>query len=198
MGESARVAAATTLVGPITNALVVAAATTPSTGAPPPKNGAPQVEREATTTTRTAGAPLIDTAQPIVEQMLVALSAERFKVTFTASDELRLMIEKARGLMRHTNPKGDLATLFECALKLLIAELEKRKFGKTSRPRKSKGPADPADVSREALRAVSTRDAEQCAFIAEDGARCPARELLEVDHRHARALGGDGTTANLR
>ncbi|MCW5818083.1 MAG: hypothetical protein KIT84_44205 [Labilithrix sp.] len=69
---------------------------------------------------------------------------------------------------------------------------------KHPRRRRSKGRADPNDVSRETLREVHERDAGQCTFVSADGERCPAREWREVDHRQPRALGGDGTIENVR
>jgi len=42
------------------------------------------------------------------------------------------------------------------------------------------------------------RDGLQCSFVSDDGARCPARTFLELDHRHPRALGGTGDATNVR
>ena len=76
--------------------------------------------------------------------------------------------------------------------------LEKEKLGKGVRPRTSKPPEDPGDVSAATRREVIARDGEQCAYVSPTGERCPARAWLEIDHRNARALGGEGTTENLR
>ncbi len=38
----------------------------------------------------------------------------------------------------------------------------------------------------------------QCTFVDANGRRCEARSFLELDHIHARALGGTGDTANIR
>jgi hypothetical protein len=45
---------------------------------------------------------------------------------------------------------------------------------------------------------VFARDGEQCGFVDEAGRRCPSKAFLELDHRHARALGGADDAANLR
>ncbi|MCW5816038.1 MAG: hypothetical protein KIT84_33885 [Labilithrix sp.] len=71
---------------------------------------------------------------------------------FTAAVELRDKLELARALLRHVNPNGDLAVVIERALDLLLLHLEKTKHGKAKHPRRSKGRADPGDVSRETLR----------------------------------------------
>jgi len=41
--------------------------------------------------------------------------------------------------MRHANPGGDLSVVFERALDLLVADLEKRKQGRTKRPQGKDG-----------------------------------------------------------
>jgi len=53
-------------------------------------------------------------------------------------------------------------------------------------------------VSRATKREVHERDGSQCTFVSADGERCPARELLELDHREARAHGGKGDASNIR
>ncbi|MCW5817243.1 MAG: HNH endonuclease [Labilithrix sp.] len=148
------------------------------------------------------GAPLAfaptASASPSPSAQLLPLSVERFQIMFTVAVELRDKLELARALLRHVNPSGDLAVVIERALDLLLLHLAKTKLGKAKHPRRSKGRANPSDVSRETLREVHERDAGQCSFVSADGERCPAREWLEVDHRQPRALGGAGTIENVR
>jgi hypothetical protein len=66
---------------------------------------------------------------------LSPLSQTRHKVQFTASDQLRNKIERARDLMRHANATGDLAVVVERAMDLLLEKLERHRLGKTTRPR---------------------------------------------------------------
>jgi hypothetical protein len=117
------------------------------------------------------------------------LSAERYKVQFTASEELRDKLERATLLMSHQNPRADLAVVVERALDLLIANLEKTRLGKAMRPGKSK-PAKAGHVTRAARRAVFARDGERCSFVSETGERCVEQGFLQINHIHARALGG--------
>ena len=126
------------------------------------------------------------------------LSADRYKVQLTASAELREKIERSTELMRHQNPTGDLATVLERALDLLIGDLEKKRFGKTSRPRARKDePQVSAEISNATRREVAARDEERCTFVCANGERCPARAFLEYDHRRPRARGGLGNAANI-
>jgi len=53
-------------------------------------------------------------------------------------------------------------------------------------------------VTRATRREVTLRDAGQCSYVSPEGERCPARDVLELDHRHPRALGGTGDAANVR
>ncbi|HYO97433.1 MAG TPA: HNH endonuclease signature motif containing protein [Polyangiaceae bacterium] len=64
------------------------------------------------------------------------LSPARYRLQLTASEELKGKLERARDLMSHKNPSGDLALVLEQALDLLIAKLEKARFGSTERAQK--------------------------------------------------------------
>src|SRR4029077_3311703 len=82
------------------------------------------------------------------------LSAARYKLQLTASAELRDKLERARDLMRHRNPTGDLAAVVEGALDALLEKLEKERLGKTSQPTRVRRPAKPGHVSRKVRREV--------------------------------------------
>jgi hypothetical protein len=118
-------------------------------------------------------------------------------VEFTASDELRADIERARDLMRHRNPSGDLEVIFAAAMKALLPQLEKQRFGKTMRARKLRG-AKPGHVTNDVRRKVIDRDGDRCTFTGESGERCPERGFTQVDHAKERARGGGGEIGNLR
>jgi hypothetical protein len=135
--------------------------------------------------------------------ILQALSPGRHRIEFTGSADLRAKLEYLRDLMRHSNPKGDLAIIIERGVDLLIPNVERERFGKTNRPRKtsSKNPLDqiargekiPAPVRRE----VAERDGYQCSFESADGWRCPARSFLQFDHVIPRARNGENTVGNV-
>jgi hypothetical protein len=128
----------------------------------------------------------------------VPLSESRHKVQFTASDELRRKLERARDLMRHVNAQGDLADVVERAVDLLLAKLEKQRLGKTLRPRKPPAMGGVAGVSAATRRAVFERDGERCTFSDAEGHRCPATTWLELDHVIPRGRGGTDALGNLR
>jgi 5-methylcytosine-specific restriction endonuclease McrA len=137
-------------------------------------------------------------AEPITPRSPEPLSAERYHVSFTASTAFRDKLERARDLLRHRVPDGNLEIVFDRAIDALIAQLEKEVAAKTERPRASKAPKDPGDVSRAARREVMARDGLQCTFESVDGLRCTERGFLEIDHRLERARGGTGDPTNLQ
>jgi len=63
------------------------------------------------------------------------LSAARYKVQFTAGAELKAKLERAKNLLSHAHPSGDLALIVERGIDLLIAELERKRLGKLERAR---------------------------------------------------------------
>ena len=126
------------------------------------------------------------------------LSEARYGVQLTASAELKAKLERACDLMRHRNPRGDLAVVIDAALDLLLAKLEKERLAKVKTPRKASSSRRPRGVPAAVRREVFERDSEQCTFVDESGARCPQRGHLELDHVEARALGGTNAAENLR
>lgn len=125
------------------------------------------------------------------------LTPERYKIQFTASRTFHLQLQRARALLRHTVPSGDLAEILGRALNLLLADIEKRKIGAAERPRMASPTRPesrhiPAAVKRE----VWKRDAGRCAFVGTAG-RCAEEAFLEFHHVVPFAEGGPATTANI-
>jgi hypothetical protein len=127
------------------------------------------------------------------------LSTERYAVRFTISEGVKRKLERARELLSHRLPSGDLSTLFEWALNELIGAVEKQRFGVGRRAAKGSASATRRGryVSAAIRRAVYERDAGQCTFVAPDGRRCEQRRFLELEHRMPFALGGEATIENL-
>ncbi|HKO90924.1 MAG TPA: hypothetical protein VJU61_07225, partial [Polyangiaceae bacterium] len=55
------------------------------------------------------------------------LSAERYRIVFTADASLKQKLERARDLLRHSHPNGDLAPVVSRALDLLLQQLLQRR-----------------------------------------------------------------------
>ncbi len=133
--------------------------------------------------------------------LLEPLAPGRHRVQFTASTELRDKLERLRALMRPTVPDGDLAKIVEDAVTARLAQLEKRKWAHTERPRKSLADTDVTGCSRHVpaavRRGVHARDGGQCAYRDAQGHRCTARVWLELHHRHPYGCGGDHSVDNV-
>jgi len=119
--------------------------------------------------------------------VVAPLSAETYKVQYTASRAQRDKLREAQDLLRHQLPAGDLAEIVDRALTLLIADVKKKRFGVGRKPRKPaaavEGPARSRQVPDAIKREVFERDGGQCTYVGPDGRRCEERGWLEVDHR---------------
>jgi hypothetical protein len=125
------------------------------------------------------------------------LTPERYKVQFTVSRETYDNLQRVQGLLRHSNPHGDLSAIFDRALTLLLADLSRTKLAATERTRPASGLADgsrhiPAAVKRE----VWKRDRGQCVFVGTNG-RCAETGFLEFHHVVPYADGGEATVQNI-
>ncbi|HUQ07188.1 MAG TPA: hypothetical protein VM261_32075 [Kofleriaceae bacterium] len=132
---------------------------------------------------------------------VLPLAPERFGLQVTIDQETRDKLERAKALMRHRNPSGDLAVVLDAALDALLTKLEKQKFGATDLPRPAKARsanADPTYIPAEVRRAVYERDKGQCTFSSADGMRCTERGFLELDHSTTVCRGGQPTVEGLR
>jgi hypothetical protein len=128
---------------------------------------------------------------------LEPLSAERYLIQFTASADLYAKLERAKELLSHSVPSGELALLLERALDALIErELKRRTGAGKPRKRRAQKPGSrhiPVDVERE----VRERDGNQCTFTDAQGRRCQERRFLTIEHCIPFALGGLPTPENL-
>ena len=137
-------------------------------------------------------------ATPVtIRSAVVPLAPERFKVQFTINRDTRDKLRHAQNLMRHVIPDGDPARIFDRALTTLIADLERKRFGSTSRGL----PARPADgdsrhVPAAVRKTVWRRDGGQCAFVGSQG-RCGEHGFLEFHHVVPFKVGGAATVENI-
>jgi hypothetical protein len=154
------------------------------------------------------------------------LSADRYRVQFTAGPALKQKLELARDWMRHRNPDGEFAPIIDAALDALLERLKKQRFGGTSRRPKSASSSSSssegslssedlpvptsmglasnplstaaAQVGRATRRKVSERDGLCCSWVGEGGKRCASRAWLEFDHHVPRGKGGGAEEGNVR
>ena len=134
---------------------------------------------------------------PARRAVLEPIAPARYKVEFTASAELHDKLCRARALLRHKVPDGDLGDVIDEAVTLLLGKLEARRFGKTQTPRKALADTDTSAPSRHipaaVKREVYERDGGQCAFVDERGRRCSCTDPGKIEYHHLEpyAMGGD-------
>ncbi len=133
---------------------------------------------------------------PAPRARLEPLSPARVRVEFTAQAAFREKLEQAQALLSHKVPSGDLATLLELGLDLLIAEETKRRSG-AGKPRKRRETKPGSrHVPVNVQRAVRERDGDQCTFTDAEGRRCSEKRFLTIEHIEPFAKGGPTTADN--
>jgi hypothetical protein len=129
--------------------------------------------------------------------VLSPLAPDRYKVQLTVSRETYEKLRRAQDLLRHTIPNGDAAAIFDRALSLLVADLEKKKLAATERPRPASASSPRSrHISAAVRRKVWARDGGQCAYVGTNG-RCTERGFLEFHHVLPYASGGATRVENL-
>ena len=134
------------------------------------------------------------------------LSPGRYKVQFTAGQALHDKLDQLKDLLRHQVPDGDLATIVELAVDMLVDDTLKKRFAQATKPRRprvkrtgvKRRKLNSRYVPRAVVREVHARDAGQCTFVSSDGKRCGERGFLEFHHHLPFARGGKSTVENLR
>jgi hypothetical protein len=133
--------------------------------------------------------------------IIAPLSPERYLIRITVSRETHDRLQLARDLLRHVIPNGDVAVIFDRAMKSLVGQLRRSRLGFTDRPRQGPARQDrrkrkrhvPAAVKRE----VWARDEGRCAFVGTNG-RCTETGFLELHHLVPYAAGGKTDAGNLQ
>lgn len=160
-----------------------------------------------TSAASTSAAPPLASGAPSAPAMLLnrspsgppiePLAPGRYKIQLSASSELKQKLEQCRDLLRHANPSGDFAPIFERALDLLLDKLMRERFGAARRPRianKTSG----GRIDHATRREVTARDGLRCTWTSRDGERCHATGWLELDHEQPFAKGGGSGANNVR
>ncbi len=141
-----------------------------------------------------AAAPRSESVRPRVDQ----LSQARHKVQLTVSSETREKLERARDLMKHRNPSGELEVVFDRAMDALLEKLEKERLAKTAARRRRYVRRNRV-ASRQRCGARSSRAmANNARTSTRRALGCGCTSLLELDHKVPRARGGADDASNLR
>jgi len=127
------------------------------------------------------------------------LPGDRVALQLVLSQENYAKLARARDLLGFEVAAGDHEEVLARALDALIVALEKKKFGKYTKHRATASTStDPRHIPSALREEVAARDAEQCAFVTDDGKRCESRHALQFDHIVPLAQGGATCSDNLR
>lgn len=131
--------------------------------------------------------------------VVTPLAPERYKLQVTLARQTHDKLRRAQALARHMIPGGDISSILDRALTLLIDDLERRRFARVASPRPSRGesPAAGRHISAAVRRAVWQREEGRCAFVGRTG-RCRETAFLEFHHVAPYAAGGAATADNIQ
>lgn len=150
---------------------------------------APIVPARDTLATRSA----VEVTRPVTRP----LTPERYRLQFTVSKETHDKLRHLQDLLCREIPDGDPAVIFERALDLLVAHVEKKKLAATKSPRPPReNTSGSRDIPAHVHRAVWERDGGQCAFVGSKG-RCTERRFLEWHHLQPFGHQGPPTVTNI-
>lgn len=85
----------------------------------------------------TIPAPVVLAAPPR-RAAVAPLTSDRYLLRVTIDARTQATLDRARDLLRHTIPSGDLAEVLDRAVTVLIEQLERRKVGRRSRPARTR------------------------------------------------------------
>ena len=153
-----------------------------------------------------AGAPAAF-APPGPRPVVRPSAPQRYHVKFTIGEETHRKLRRVQTLLRREIPDGDPGAIFDRALALLLEKVERAEAGgdgktaasdRLSVPeRMTRSPGASRHIPSEVKRAVSKRDADQCAFVSPEGRRCTQRAFLEFHHVQPFGHQGPATTENI-
>ena len=145
------------------------------------------------------------------EPSLHVTTEKRMMLSFSASEEFMVKLEKLKSLAWHRLPaNATLEQVFELAMQYFIdgedpvARKARREARHERKSRKNKAVEDKLGKQgqRQIAAAVKddvfTRDRGQCAYVGHHGRRCASTRALQIDHVQPVARGGGGTRGNLR
>ena len=118
------------------------------------------------------------------------------------NEETQRKLERARSLLRHVIPDGDVAWVLDRALTLLVNDLERTRLAATRRHTRTATSSESKSLRSRRIpaavrRTVWARDGGQCAFVGKEG-RCRETNFLEFHHVVPYADGGSTSAENLQ
>jgi len=139
-------------------------------------------------------------AEPAPRAAVTPLSPDRYKLSLTIGGDTLEKLRLAKDMLGHAIPGGDDAAVLDRALTALLADLARKKFAETPKPRPTHGNKTTSGnktrtrhIPAAVKRVVWVRDLGRCAFISATGHRCNERRFVEFHHLDPAALGGEAS-----
>src|SRR5215213_9281867 len=141
-----------------------------------------------------AAAPTASSSAPakMKRAILEPTSPDRYRLQFTIDQETHDRLRRVQALLAREIPGGDPAAIFDRALKMLEAHVEKTKLAGVGRRRPPApqpsirsatdnpgGTPASRHIPHETRRTVWKRDGARCAFVSAEGRRCTEGRFLE-------------------
>lgn len=120
------------------------------------------------------------------------------RIAFDISADTYELVRRAKEVLRHRFPKGEMDDILRLALERLLDQEDRDRRIRAAKPWLKTAVSGGRHVPEAIKQAVWDRDGGRCAFEGRDGRRCGARAWLEFDHIKPVALGGLSTVGNLR
>jgi 5-methylcytosine-specific restriction endonuclease McrA len=112
--------------------------------------------------------------------IIAPLSGETFRIQFTATRACRDVLQEAQDLLRHRVPDGDLSTIIERALRLLVDDVKKERFAVGRKPRsQAAGTAHKEEAPETAVPSESVETPKTAEELA------PADKLQPAENLHS-------------
>lgn len=124
-------------------------------------------ERTRSESSRSESLPAFEPHRRSDVSRCTALSESRYRLQVTLPEQTRVKLDAARDLLRQQVPDGDLASVLDHALDALIEARMKRKFAKTSRPRREASASNPSRSKPNATQAPTTEPSDSARSAAE-------------------------------
>lgn len=146
------------------------------------------------------------------------VSETQTQISFVVSENVRLKLQRIKGLWAHRNPRYSYAVLIEEMADRILADydpdttsstaqkpfptpetVEPPSSGKPAEARAEVGPnSNSRHIPKRLRMQIWKRDGGRCTFVSSNGKRCSSNFALQVDHVLPHALSGSNDPENLR
>lgn len=117
---------------------------------------------------------------------------ELYEHRFVFGEEAEAKLIRAKEVLSHKFPKGDLESILAFALDVVLEKMDpvRRRPAAGASPAPRAAEKETRRVPEWVRRIVRQRDHDRCSFVSSEGVRCEERRLVQFDHIKPWSLGG--------